>query len=572
MREILDHFTIPIETLQEKHTIDDNLYDDLELLDCHSKESNSSFYYKLFNPTSKAGKIVMEKMAKFYTANTQFLKDSQKLYKKCDELENDSKLCQSAWDIWSVTKEDSNFHEKYQYLDIDQVKWLNSSAPFLLILTFYSVLSPLLNILAPFLLLLVPFIILKIMKVPITAASYTKILLEQLDKHSFGQLFTRFWEVPPSQRIYLVLCFGMYIYNIYQNVLSCYQFYRNTDFINVYFKKMCNYVKHTRKQLNTYISLITPYKTFNSYKNYLKNKVNDIDVLYKTLDQIPKARFNPLYLNSMGFVMKQFYLMNTSKPIADLLYFSFGFNGYIDNIEGLVSKIKQKTIHPARIVNKNKNIVKFTDTFYPLIEGTPIIKNTVDISQNIIITGPNAAGKTTLLKTTVLNILITQQVGFGFYRKAKITPFHYIHCYLNIPDTSSRDSLFQAEARRCGKILQLIEDNPNKRHFCIFDELYSGTNPFEAIASAYSYLKYLKQKPHVSFMLTTHFIRLCNLFEGKKQIKNYNMETKIEKNIPTYSYKLVLGISKIKGGICVLRNLGYPETILKETERLIREQ
>ena len=572
MREILDHFTIPIETLQEKHTIDDNLYDDLELLDCHSKESNSSFYYKLFNPTSKAGKIVIEKMAKFYTANVNFLKDSQKLYKKCDELENDSKLCQSAWDIWSKTKEDSNFHEKYQYLDIDQVKWLNSSAPFLLILTFYSILSPLLNILAPFLLLLVPFIILKIMKVPITAASYTKILLEQLDKHSFGQLFTRFWEVPPSQRIYLVLCFGMYIYNIYQNVLSCYQFYRNTDFINVYFKKMCNYVKHTRKQLNTYISLITPYKTFNSYKNYLKNKVNDIDVLYKTLDQIPKARFNPLYLNSMGFVMKQFYLMNTSKPIADLLYFSFGFNGYIDNIEGLVSKIKQKTIHPARIVNKNKNTVKFTDTFYPLIEGTPIIKNTVDISQNIIITGPNAAGKTTLLKTTVLNILITQQVGFGFYRKAKITPFHYIHCYLNIPDTSSRDSLFQAEARRCGKILQLIEDNPNKRHFCIFDELYSGTNPFEAIASAYSYLNYLKQKPHVSFMLTTHFIRLCNLFEGKKQIKNYNMETKIEKNIPTYSYKLVLGISKIKGGICVLRNLGYPETILKETERLIREQ
>ena len=74
--------------------------------------------------------------------------------------------------------------------------------------------------LAPFLLLLVPFIILKIMKVPITAASYTKILLEQLDKHSFGQLFTRFWEVPPSQRVYLAMCFGMYVYNIYQNVLK----------------------------------------------------------------------------------------------------------------------------------------------------------------------------------------------------------------------------------------------------------------------------------------------------------------------------------------------------------------
>ena len=73
-------------------------------------------------------------------------------------------------------------------------------------------------------------------------------------------------------------------------------------------------------------------------------------------------------------------------------------------------------------------------------------------------------------------------------------------------------------------------------------------------------------------MLTTHFIRLCNLFAEKEQIKNYNMETTIDGDIPTYSYKLISGISKIKGGICVLRNLGYPETILKETQRLISEQ
>jgi hypothetical protein len=570
MREILDHFILPIETLHEKHTIYDNLYDDLELLECRSKDKNSSFYSKLFNPTSKAGKIVMEKMAKFYTSDTQFLKDSQKLYKKCHTLKNNTKLCQSAWDVWSTTKKDSNFHEKYQYLNIDQIKWLNSSAPFLLILTFYSILSPLLNIIAPFLLLLVPFIILKIMKVPITAASYTKILLEQLDKHSFGQLFTRFWEVPPSQRVYLAMCFGMYVYNIYQNVLSCYQFYKNTHFINTYFKKMNNYVKHTKEQLNTFISLLSPYKSFHTYKKYLGKKFTDLDILYKTLNNIPKARFNPIYLNSMGFVMKQFYLMNNSKPINDLLNFSFAFNGYIDNIEGLSDKIQKKLIRPAKIINCDKNIVQFKDTFYPLIEGK-IIKNDIDISNNVIITGPNAAGKTTLLKTTLLNILITQQFGFGFYRKAKLSPFHFIHCYLNIPDTSSRDSLFQAEARRCGKILQLIETHPEKRHFCIFDELYSGTNPFEAIASAYSYLNYLKHKPQVSFMLTTHFIRLCNLFLNKKQIKNYNMETTIHKNIPTYSYKLVPGISKIKGGICVLRNLGYPEAILKETEEMIHK-
>ena len=68
-------------------------------------------------------------------------------------------------------------------------------------------------------------------------------------------------------------------------------------------------------------------------------------------------------------------------------------------------------------------------------------------------------------------------------------PYDTIHCYLNIPDTSGRDSLFQAEARRCKEILESLEDN--KKHFCIFDELFSGTNPNEACASSYGFIKYL---------------------------------------------------------------------------------
>ena len=159
-------------------------------------------------------------------------------------------------------------------------------------------------------------------------------------------------------------------------------------------------------------------------------------------------------------------------------------------------------------------------------------------------------------------------MDLAFIEKQKLTPFHFIHCYLNIPDTSSRDSLFQAEARRCGKILQLINNNPQQKHFCIFDELYSGTNPFEAIASAYGYLNYLNKNPNISFMLTTHFIRLCNLFDKQKYIRNYNMETTInDDNIPSYTYKLTTGISKIKGGICVLKNLGYPQDILTKNTR-----
>ena len=80
----------------------------------------------------------------------------------------------------------------------------------------------------------------------------------------------------------------------------------------------------------------------------------------------------------------------------------------------------------------------------------------------------------------------------GFYNNATINPYKYIHCYLNIPDTSGRDSLFQAEARRCKEILDSVVNN-KERHFCIFDEIYSGTNPYEAISGAYAYLTYLSK-------------------------------------------------------------------------------
>ena len=91
-----------------------------------------------------------------------------------------------------------------------------------------------------------------------------------------------------------------------------------------------------------------------------------------------------------------------------------------------------------------------------MIQEKPI-KNTYNLDKNILITGPNAAGKTTIVKTTLFNIIISQQIGYGFYDKAYLHIYDFIHSYINIPDTSGRDSLFQAEARRCENILTVIE-------------------------------------------------------------------------------------------------------------------
>ena len=165
------------------------------------------------------------------------------------------------------------------------------------------------------------------------------------------------------------------------------------------------------------------------------------------------------------------------------------------------------------------------------------------MSKNLIITGPNASGKTTILKGILLNVILSHQHGIGFYKEGSVIPIYVdIHCYLNIPDTSGRDSLFQAEARRCKEIIDNIENThdeeendtddgihhkTNSRHFCIFDELFSGTNPEEAISSSYGFIKYLLHTKRIDFALTTHLNSLCEKMEKEnvKHIRNVMMET-----------------------------------------------
>jgi len=205
----------------------------------------------------------------------------------------------------------------------------------------------------------------------------------------------------------------------------------------------------------------------------------------------------------------------------------------------------------------------------------------------------------------MLNILFSQQLGHGFYEAGtRIRPYHQLHSYLNIPDTSGRDSLFQAESRRCKEILdKLTGEATPVRHFCIFDELYSGTNPYEAIASAYGYIMHLTKHDSVDFMLTTHYIQLCKLFEqqnsnsesdkgektanksdlnasnenndangtnGTNKIRNLHMEVADRGNYDfKYLYTLRPGISSIKGGIKVLYDLQYPASIVETTRRIL---
>ena len=148
----------------------------------------------------------------------------------------------------------------------------------------------------------------------------------------------------------------------------------------------------------------------------------------------------------------------------------------------------------------------------------------------------------------------------GCYDNANIKCYDHLYSYINIPDTSGRDSLFQAEARRCKTILDNILSHKKDNHLCIFDELFSGTNPSDAVETANGFMKFINKYHNVRFLITTHYFDLCNndnkLNIINKCMKTYNINGKIQ-----YSYKFISGISKIKAGKDVLKQMDYPDEI-----------
>lgn len=557
-------FKLPIEYLNNKQKIPDNVKTDLELVNTVS-ENTKSIYTHTLQPTTELGKLSIPSWSKYFTTNKSFLEDSQKLYKNIHSIPFEQSIIDKMLSSWKDVKGQNNFLEKFQYIDFQRFMWLNRSSMFLSILSFYNISAPVLQLIAPIFILIVPFFVLKMMQLPISWDSYYKILKENLKNHAVGKLFFSFKKASLGNKAYLLFAAGMFFWNIYQNIISCYRFYINTYYITKKFEIINEYLDYTIEKMKFFYNLTNKYTSYNKFNDNLLTYKDKLQTFHNTIRNLPVNTHKLGKIRYIGKIMKHFFVLYDDNNIQNIIHYSFGFHGYIDSIIGINKNIRNQKINICTFNKKLK--FKFNNFYHPSIENP--IKNNINLRKNIIITGPNAAGKTTTIKATIINIILTQQIGYGFFDNANNSIFDYIHCYLNIPDTCSRDSLFQAEARRCKNILDIIEKHPNKKHFCIFDELYSGTNPYEAISSACSYLSHISKNKNVRFLLTTHYIRLCKLFD-KKTISNKSMKTLFKKNNdPHYTYKITNGISTVKGGVSVLKNLNYPDNIINMTNKIL---
>jgi hypothetical protein len=498
----------------------------------------------------------------FINQNQELLKS----YKRTDsKYKTHSPNYKNIVQLWDEIKGETDFKGKYYYIDWSALEFLNKSEHFLQFMSLYNISSPILSLLTPIFILIVPFFIIKMKGLELTVGEYIEVLKVLAESNAIGKLFTQFNEVTMNEKIYMLLSAAFYLFSIYQNIHVCINFHKNMINIHKHFSEISKYLDCTIKSMDNYLLYASEYPTQNDFCKVLREKKLVLEELRKKLSVITEYKLTSIKkIQEIGYVLKYFYELYDDKAYDEIMMYSLGFNGYIDCLEGLQNNIEERKINFSAFV-KSKGKSQFKNSYYgPLKDDNPI-KNTVKFKKNIILTGPNASGKTTILKSTLINIILTQQFGCGFYDSAQINPFKFIHCYLNIPDTSGRDSLFQAEARRCKDILDIVKTNADETHFCGFDELYSGTNPDEAVTSSTAFLNYLIKNQNVSCILTTHFIKVCKKLDKNKSIVNCHMETEKINNKLTYKYKLVDGISEVKGGVAVLREMDYPKEIIDNT-------
>jgi hypothetical protein len=397
----------------------------------------------------------------------------------------------------------------------------------------------------------------------ITITEYIDVLKIVANQNAIGKLFVvDFSEISSHEKLYIFISAFFYLFSIYQNFIVCVRFNNNMKTIHNHFNEIRIYIDHTINSMVNYLDYSKNLQTHNQFNSVVREKLDILKRIQQKIQHITDYNmFNFGKIKEIGYVFKCFYELHTDKVYDDAIMYSLGFNGYMDCLKGLQKNILERKINYTSFIDESKKSV-LENSYYASLKNSNPIKNTIKLKKNMIITGPNASGKTTILKSTLINILFSQQFGCGFYDSAKFKPFNHIHCYLNIPDTSGRDSLFQAEARRCKEILDVINGSPKETHFCVFDELYSGTNPEEAEQSATSFMKYITKYRNVSCILTTHFTKVCKRLEKIKNIINYKMLTEKDNNNLIYKYTLMEGISDIKGGMIVLQQMNYPKEIV----------
>lgn len=547
-----------IKLVHESSCAGENLIKDIEMFVDFNGNDNNTVFSK-FKTSLKGSEPLLKNLL-----NTPIC-DIDILTKRTNVLLNiDSNLNKTNDDKWQRLKELENdvawiFIEKDDNLkdlfNIIYFKWLlldklNKNPAALTSTIFYKiVLSPLVGILSPIVYFIVPYLVLRykfgfkdISFLTYLRITYTSLMSADLFSISNNNILR--WVNIISQTMSLLF----YFQGVFNSIELSKTFYKIS--------------KHIVEKMNSVAEFTT-----------ISNDI--IAALWD--DNIPKLYFvceNDKTPYDIGFQSTNFTLLsNFGKQLS-------AFKAL--NLEGLKKLMKKTyildTLYSVATYKKVYNAVypKYVDDmkpnlqikgmWHPCLPIDKAVKNDIGVGNdsNAIITGPNAGGKSTFIKSLLVNIVYAQTICISLASSLTFTPLHLIHSQINLPDNKGHESLFEAEMYRCKSILDMLKVNPEKRMIIVMDEIFNSTNPVEGIAGAYAILKKISQYPNSIVVFTTHYAYLTKLEKQTQKFINYRMNVTRSNNNISYPYILDRGVSKQYIALELLQRNGFDNDIISE--------
>ncbi len=298
-----------------------------------------------------------------------------------------------------------------------------------------------------------------------------------------------------------------------------------------------------------------------------KNTSSDLKALIKALSSTSFQGDDSYWLSQQGKILATHHLL---VRIKDQLVPYLETFGQIDAYLAVAKLYEEFKHHPnvtfclPGFIHAETPHLDAQAYWHPLIDANKVVTNSLAMNQNdaanLIITGPNAGGKTTSLMSLIINVIFAQSFGIAPSASLTLTPFAKIHSYLDITTNLQEGlSLFAAEVDRAKKLkTSIMSCKPGQKTFTIIDEIFSGTDPKVASEVGFNFAQQLGDMKHSMTIITTHFPALTGLEETTHRYVNFKVAdaTIHEDGSITYPFKLVPGISSQNIAAQMLSNQG----------------
>lgn len=307
-------------------------------------------------------------------------------------------------------------------------------------------------------------------------------------------------------------------------------------------------------------------RNINSWQEELKELLK---LTKETSKNLSKIKLNDAYISdvevlvhyyNMIFLREPIVFYKTVKSINKHREHFLRMYTIIGEIDAYISVASYKSgvsyyTDPKFIEDGSKYYLRTEKIYHPLLENP--IPYSIELDNNgALVTGSNASGKSTFLRTIGINSIFAQTLSFAL---AKDYNGNYFKLLTSIGTTDSiveGDSYFMAEAKSLLRVLDELD--PNQPVLCILDEIFRGTNTAERISAARESLDYMINR-NCCVIAATHDLELTSLVSEK--YSNFHFKETIEEHDIKFDYILRNGPCTSRNGIAILKYLGYPEEI-----------